>query len=80
MLAAFSHRRVKTEELSCNDATMASVQCLREFVNERLTAAAEEIVSVFEKTIVDYEKEINRQRRLLAVVWKPQVKLHRTGL
>lgn len=59
---------------------MASVNCLRDFVNERLTAAAEEIVKVFEKTIADYEKEINRQRRLLAVVCKPRVKLHRTGL
>uniref|UniRef100_A0A3P9JKE1 C2H2-type domain-containing protein n=1 Tax=Oryzias latipes TaxID=8090 RepID=A0A3P9JKE1_ORYLA len=57
---------------------MTSVNCLRDFVNERLTAAAEEIVKVFEKTIADYEKEINRQRRLLAVVCKPRVKLHRT--
>ena len=80
MLAAVSHYQVIGEDLSCNDATMSSVQCLREFVNERLTAAAEEIVSVFEKTIIDYEKEINRQRTLLAIVWKPQVKLHRTGL
>ncbi|MEQ2219565.1 hypothetical protein XENOCAPTIV_020034 [Xenoophorus captivus] len=57
---------------------MSSVACLRKFVNERLTAAAEEIISVFAKTIVDYEEEINRQRRLLTIIWKPQVKLHRT--
>ncbi|XP_037535962.1 zinc finger protein 845 [Nematolebias whitei] len=59
---------------------MSSVLCLRQFVNERLTAAAEEIVNVFEKTIADYEKEIKRQRRLLSVVWKPQVKIHRAEL
>ncbi|XP_069367515.1 zinc finger and SCAN domain-containing protein 2-like [Paralichthys olivaceus] len=57
---------------------MSSVQCLREFVNERLTAAAEDIFRVFEQTIVEYEEEIDRQRRLLDIVWKPEIKLHRT--
>ncbi|XP_005801066.2 uncharacterized protein LOC102238297 [Xiphophorus maculatus] len=59
---------------------MSSVECLRQFVNERLTAAAQEIFSVFEKTISDYEEEINRQRRLLTIAWKPEVKLHKTEL
>ncbi|XP_029296701.1 zinc finger and SCAN domain-containing protein 12-like [Cottoperca gobio] len=59
---------------------MSSVQYLREFVNERLSAAAEEIFGVFEKTIVEYEEEIDRQRRLLDVVWKPEIKLHRIEL
>uniref|UniRef100_UPI003AAB4ED0 uncharacterized protein n=1 Tax=Centroberyx gerrardi TaxID=166262 RepID=UPI003AAB4ED0 len=57
---------------------MSTVQCLRTFVNERLTAAAEEILGVFEKTIEVYEEEIGRQRRLLDIVWKPEIKLHRT--
>ncbi|XP_041856039.1 zinc finger and SCAN domain-containing protein 12-like isoform X2 [Melanotaenia boesemani] len=68
------------EYFNCKEATLSSVQCLRQFVNDRLSAAAEEIVQVFEKTVVDYEKEIKRQRKLLAIVWKPQVKLHRTEL
>ncbi|XP_042277340.1 zinc finger protein 2 homolog isoform X3 [Thunnus maccoyii] len=59
---------------------MSSVQCLREFINERLTAAAEEIFRVFQKTIVEYEEEINRQSRLLDIVWKPEIKLHRIEL
>ncbi|XP_044233115.1 zinc finger protein 271-like isoform X8 [Thunnus albacares] len=59
---------------------MSSVECLREFINERLTAAAEEIFGVFQKTIVEYEEEINRQRRLLDIVWKPEIKLYRTEL
>ncbi|XP_045898671.1 zinc finger protein 1-like [Micropterus dolomieu] len=59
---------------------MSSVECLREFVNERLTAAAEEIFRVFIKTIVEYEEEIDRQRRLLDIVWKPEIKLHRIEL
>ncbi|KAM8760718.1 uncharacterized protein AB9X84_008698 [Acanthopagrus schlegelii] len=57
--------------------TMSSVECLRDFVSERLTAAAEEIFGVFIKTIVEYEEEISRQRRLLDGVLKPEIKLHR---
>ncbi|XP_007557941.1 PREDICTED: zinc finger protein 2 homolog [Poecilia mexicana] len=59
---------------------MSSVECLRQFVNERLTAAAQEIFCVFEKTISEYEEEISRQRRLLTIAWKPEVKLHKTEL
>ena len=60
-------------------AVMSSVQYLREFISERLTAAAEEIFTVFEKTIVQYEEEVDRQRRLLETVLKPEIKLHRIG-
>ncbi|XP_027141050.1 zinc finger protein 239-like isoform X2 [Larimichthys crocea] len=59
---------------------MSSVDCLRQFVNERLTAAAEEIFGVFQKTIVEYEEEIYRQRKLLDIVCKPEIKLHRIDL
>ncbi|XP_060947148.1 zinc finger protein 239-like [Limanda limanda] len=59
---------------------MSSVQYLREFISERLTAAAEEIFTVFEKTIVQYEEEVDRQRRLLESVLKPEIKLHRIEL
>lgn len=58
---------------------MSSVECLREFVVERLTAAAEDIFQVLKKAIVEYEEEICRQARLLDVVWKPEIKLHRIG-
>uniref|UniRef100_A0A3Q3FPZ5 Transcription factor che-1-like n=1 Tax=Kryptolebias marmoratus TaxID=37003 RepID=A0A3Q3FPZ5_KRYMA len=50
---------------------MSSVQSLRQFISERLTAAAGEIFTEFEKTIVQYEEEIDRQRRLLDVSSKP---------
>nr|XP_040044137.1 zinc finger protein OZF-like [Gasterosteus aculeatus aculeatus] len=59
---------------------MASVENLREFVNERLSAAAEEIFGVFKRTVVEYQEEIDRQRRLLDVFWKPEVRLHRIEL
>ena len=59
---------------------MSSVEYLREFINERLTAAAEEIFGVLNKTIVQYEEQIDRQRRLLDNAWKPEIKLHRIGV
>lgn len=60
---------------------MTSVHFLREFISERLTAAASEIFEVFEKTIVQYEEEVDRQRRLLLELsWKrPEVKLQTGG-
>ena len=51
---------------------MASVEYLREFISERLSAAAEEIFKGFKKAIVEYEEEIDRQRRLLDVACKPE--------
>ncbi|TMS01350.1 hypothetical protein E3U43_018795 [Larimichthys crocea] len=39
---------------------------LRIFVNQRLSAAAEEILALFERTIAEYEEEIRRQRLLQA--------------
>ncbi|XP_029974660.1 zinc finger protein 771-like [Salarias fasciatus] len=58
---------------------MSSVQALREFITERLTAAAGEIFTVFQQTIVQYEEEIDRQRRLLETSWKPKIKPLLTG-
>lgn len=59
---------------------MSTIQSLRKFIDERLRAAAEEIFGVFEKAIVKYEDEIDRQRRLPGNVWKPEIKLYRIGL
>ncbi|XP_054593140.2 zinc finger protein 239 isoform X1 [Nothobranchius furzeri] len=56
---------------------MYSAQSLREFIHERLAAAAEEIFTQFEKNIVRYDEEINRQRRLLEICWQPHINLHR---
>uniref|UniRef100_A0A3Q3QH69 C2H2-type domain-containing protein n=1 Tax=Monopterus albus TaxID=43700 RepID=A0A3Q3QH69_MONAL len=72
--------RIADKYFPSNHSTMSSVHYLREFITERLTAAAAEIFGVFEKTIVEYEEEIDRQRRLLDIVWKPEIRLHRTEL
>ncbi|KAM9839128.1 uncharacterized protein ACBR49_017796 [Aulostomus maculatus] len=63
---------------------MCPVQMLRALVKQRLTAAAEEIFGLFERTIAEYEERLSRsreenerQRHLLDAVLKPQVRLHR---
>lgn len=68
-------RRCELDEIPA----MSSVDDLRQFVSDRLTAAAEEIFQVFHKTIIQYEEEIGRQRRLLDIAWKPELKLDRLG-
>lgn len=65
---------------------MSKVEMLRVVVNQRLTAAAEEIFGLFERTIAEYEEELSRSkwenerlRKLLDAVLKPEVRLHRAG-
>ncbi|XP_057707398.1 zinc finger protein OZF-like [Corythoichthys intestinalis] len=63
---------------------MCKVQMLRALLNQRLSAAVEEVVVVFERTIAEYEEELcrtkeenARQRQLLdAVFKKPRAELH----
>ncbi|XP_012707117.2 zinc finger protein 287 [Fundulus heteroclitus] len=55
---------------------MSSSLYLRDFIRERLTAAAEEIFTEFEKNITRYEERI----RLLDTCWRPHIKLHRIDL
>ncbi|KAM6904186.1 uncharacterized protein PEZ65_018884 [Lycodopsis pacificus] len=66
---------------------MTKVQMLRCLVNQRLTAAAEEIFGVFERTIAEYEEQLSRsqeqnerQRKLLDAVFIPQLQLHRADV
>eukprot|EP00064_Thunnus_orientalis_P023619 superscaffoldBa00009119_g23869 len=60
---------------------MSKVQMLRAFVNRRLTAAAEEILVLFERMIAEYEEEIDRQRRLLqdGHGGKPEIRADKAG-
>lgn len=66
---------------------MSKLQLLNGYVTERLTAAATEISIAIETTIVELHEEISRSteendrlRRLLDLVFKPEIKLHRAGL
>ncbi|TNN22619.1 hypothetical protein EYF80_067267 [Liparis tanakae] len=65
---------------------MSKAQMLRGLVNQRLTAAAQEICGLFEGTMSEYEEELcslkeenERQRRLLDAVFNPDVRLQRAG-
>ncbi|XP_041867919.1 zinc finger protein 425-like [Melanotaenia boesemani] len=53
-------------------AKMSKVQVLRALVNQRLTAAAEEIFGLFEEAIAEYGEEIERQRSLQEVRVEPE--------
>ncbi|XP_049923427.1 gastrula zinc finger protein XlCGF57.1-like [Epinephelus moara] len=66
---------------------MSKVQMLRSLVKQRLTAAAEEIFGLFERTIAEYEEELcrskeenERQRKLMDAVFNPQLRLHRADV
>ncbi|XP_023280403.1 zinc finger protein 135-like isoform X1 [Seriola lalandi dorsalis] len=65
---------------------MSTIQLLRAFVNQRLTVAVEEIIGLFERTITEYEEEIDRQRRLLGAEgrqYEPDIRAaidHQTGV
>ncbi|KAM9364118.1 uncharacterized protein KZ484_010416 isoform 1-T2 [Pholidichthys leucotaenia] len=56
---------------------MFSGRHLRELVREQLAAAAEEIIAEFELITNQYEKEIDRQRRILNMCCCSQIKIHR---
>ncbi|CAB1341344.1 unnamed protein product [Coregonus sp. 'balchen'] len=65
---------------------MAKISLLRVLLNERLTAAADEIFGAVEKTVAEYQEEITRSkeeneklRKLLDIVLKPVIKLHRAA-
>ncbi|XP_049923387.1 zinc finger protein 436-like isoform X2 [Epinephelus moara] len=66
---------------------MSKVQMLRSLVKQRLTAAAEEIFGLVERTIAEYEEELcrskeenERQRKLLDAVFNPQLRFHRADV
>ena len=59
---------------------MSGLQGLKQFVSRRLSAALEEIFGHVERTITEYEREMNRRhRKLLDEVLTPEVKQGRTG-
>ncbi|TNN41939.1 Zinc finger protein 22 [Liparis tanakae] len=66
---------------------MSKVHMLRCFVNQRLTAAAQEICGLFERTLAEYEEELcssqeenERHRKRLQAVFNPEVRLHRADV
>ncbi|XP_064823910.1 zinc finger protein 892-like [Oncorhynchus masou masou] len=63
---------------------MSKMQLLQDYLNERLTAVAVEIFGAVENTIAEYQEEISRSneeierlRRLLDLVFQPDIKLQK---
>ncbi|KAI3359310.1 hypothetical protein L3Q82_002622 [Scortum barcoo] len=81
MLAGGKSLNLKSRRVGMMDkGIMSRVQLLRVLVNERLSAAAEEIFEAVKKTIAGYEEEIQlcrrevrRQRRMLRTAFKPEI-------
>ncbi|XP_074542176.1 uncharacterized protein LOC141802539 [Halichoeres trimaculatus] len=66
---------------------MSNVQTVRGLIIQRLSAAAEEIFELFERTIAEYEEQLcrskeenQREQKLLEAVYKPEVRLHRADV
>ncbi|XP_059203373.1 zinc finger protein 91-like [Centropristis striata] len=71
----------------CQCVEMSKGEMLRVLVKQRITAAAEEIFGLFERTITEYEEELSRskeenkrQQKLLDAVYNPQLRLHRADV
>ncbi|XP_054870483.1 zinc finger and SCAN domain-containing protein 31-like isoform X2 [Amphiprion ocellaris] len=62
-------------QLVLKEETDMLVQC-----KSKCKELSGEIFSIFEKTLVHYEGEIDHQRRLLSIIWKPDIKLHKIDL
>ncbi|KAJ4927908.1 hypothetical protein JOQ06_015709, partial [Pogonophryne albipinna] len=55
---------------------MSRLQSLKQYINQRLTAAVEDIFEHFERTITEYEEEMDlRHRKLCELVSRPEVHL-----
>lgn len=66
---------------------MCQVELLRALLNQRLSAAVDEVFGVVARTIAEYQEELcrskeenERQRQLLDAVLKPHVVLYKEGL
>ncbi|XP_040890345.1 oocyte zinc finger protein XlCOF8.4-like [Toxotes jaculatrix] len=56
---------------------MSALDSLKEFMEQRLAAAVEDIFEYFQKTIAEYEEELGRYRKLLDTVLLPEIRLRR---
>ncbi|XP_055731253.1 uncharacterized protein LOC129818922 [Salvelinus fontinalis] len=66
---------------------MSKIQLFRVFLNQRLTAAAEEIFGAVEQTIAQYQEECSRTKeendrlqKRLDIVIQPEIKVHRADI
>jgi hypothetical protein len=60
-------KAIFVESSTLNRLKMSQLQLLREFLNERVMAAAVDIFGAVEKTVAEYQEENDRLRRLLRI-------------
>lgn len=61
------------------NSPLSEMETLRMLVNERLTAAVDDILGVFVKTVARYREQIDRQRRQLDSLKSEEGKWSRTA-
>lgn len=77
---AFLRSEVGVTPLSTTVRRMSRLHSLKLFVSQRLTAAVDEIFGHFERTISEYEEELERRhRKLLDAVLTPEKKPRTAG-
>lgn len=59
---------------------MSALDSLKEFIEQRLAAAVEEIFEYYEKIVTNYEAELERYREVLDIMLLPEIRLRREGL
>ncbi|XP_062271976.1 zinc finger and SCAN domain-containing protein 12-like [Scomber scombrus] len=59
---------------------MSAFENLKEFAEQRLAAAVDEIFEYFEKTVTDYDEELDCYVRLLDIILQPQIRLQRADV
>lgn len=58
---------------------MSALDLLKEYAEQRLALAVEEIFDFFQKTVTDYEVELDRYGKLLDSLLLPEIRLRREG-
>ncbi|XP_053171031.1 zinc finger and SCAN domain-containing protein 12-like [Scomber japonicus] len=59
---------------------MSTFESLKEFAEQRLAAAVDEIFEYFEKTVTEYDEELDCYCRLLDIILQPQIILRRADV
>ncbi|XP_067444625.1 zinc finger and SCAN domain-containing protein 5A-like [Thunnus thynnus] len=59
---------------------MSALESLKEFAEQRLAAAVDEIFEYFEKTVTDYDEELDRYCKLLDIILQPEIRLRRADV
>lgn len=63
----------------CVSSAMPRLEALAAALQQRLAAAAADILRLVQGTVAEYEEQLRRQQKLLDAVFKPEVRVQRLG-